>query len=380
MVPPGSAPFKHRGGFSQVATLTYTAAVLTEDLLRVWGGESLVVGFDDVSQTWMLIAVHSTALGPAMGGTRMKVYRSSTDAEADVLRLAAAMTNKQAMADLPYGGGKAVLAVPAIPTRGADAWRGLFERYGDLVASLGGTYVTAADMHTGSAEMDVIGERTTHVLGRSPALGGSGDSGRDTAVGVLHGIRASCARAFGDAELGGRSVLVQGAGAVGAPLVEMLVEEGAEVLVAELDPDRLARVEARGATAIDPASAIGTPVDVFAPCAAGGILSADTIGHLKCRVVAGAANNQLAERHDADRLVDAGILYAPDYVVNAGGVIHLAGYEALGWDDATVVARLAGIERTLMEVFDVADRERISSADAADRLAAERVAAGRVRS
>jgi leucine dehydrogenase len=353
--------------------------VLPEELLAAWDGDALVVRHDGPSRAWMLIGVHSTALGPAMGGTRMRPYPSLFDAVADVLRLAEAMTRKQAMAGLPFGGGKAVLAVTEIPERGGEAWRGLLERYGDLVGSLGGTYVTAADIHTGSAEMDVVGERTPHVLGRSVGRGGSGDSGRDTAVGVLHGIRAACARAFGTPDLRGRSVLVQGAGAVGGPLVEMLVGAGAEVLVAEPDPDRLADAQVAGALPIDAGRAVGTPVDVFAPCAAGGILSAATIPHLECRVVAGAANNQLTEHTDAVRLAEAGILYAPDYVVNAGGVIHLAGYEALGWDEATVAAHLAGIGDTLTEVFEAAERDGTTPAEAADRIAAARVAAARRR-
>jgi leucine dehydrogenase len=381
MVPSGSAPCKHpmpvlRRLDTPIPAL-HSPAMQPEELLAAWGGEALVVRHDEPLRAWMLIAVHSTALGPAMGGTRVRVYPSFVDAVADVLLLAEAMTRKQAMAGLPYGGGKAVLALPEIPPRDADAWHGLFLRYGDLVDSLGGTYVTAADMHTGSDEMDVVGERTSHVLGRSPATGGSGDSGSDTAIGVLHGIRASCAHAFGARRLTGRSVLVQGAGAVGGPLVGMLADAGAEVLVAEPDPSRVAAAEASGATAVDPALAIASPCDVFAPCAAGGILSAATIPHLRCRVVAGAANNQLAEPADADRLADAGILYAPDYVVNAGGVIHLAGYEALGWDQATVAAHLAGIERTLTEVFEAADHEGTTPAAAADRIAARRVAAAR---
>ena len=347
-----------------------------EGLVAVWGGESLVVRHDAPSAGWMFVAVHSTVLGPAMGGTRAKTYPSFADAVRDALRLSQAMTRKQAAAHLPFGGGKAVLSLPEIPARGSHAWRSLFERYGDLVASLGGTYVTAADMNTGHDEMDVIAERTEHVLGRSPERGGSGDPGPDTAVGVLHGIRAACARAFGDADLAGRSIAVQGAGSVGSHLLGLLREARATTTVADIDAERVRAVaDATGATVVPPEQIASTPCDVFAPCATGGVLSADTIPRLRCRVVAGAANNQLATDEDDDRLARTGILYAPDYVVNAGGVIHLAGHETLGWDDATVRARLAAIEHTLTEVFDLADAEGITTAEAADRVADARIAA-----
>lgn len=347
-----------------------------DELLAAWDGEELVVRHDAPTGGWMFVAVHSTALGPAMGGTRMKVYPSFEDAAADALRLARSMTRKQATAGLPFGGGKAVVAVPAIPERGGEPWRGVVERYAALVASLGGTYVTAADMNTSSAEMDVIAERTPHVLGRSRAKGGSGDPGPDTAVGVFHGIRAACARAFGDPDLADRSVAVQGAGSVGRHLLELLHDAGATCLVADLDDARAKEAaEATGASVVSAETVAEVPVDVLAPCATGGILSAETIPRLGCRVVAGAANNQLATAADDERLAAAGILYAPDYVVNAGGVIHLAGYEILGWDEAQVHARLAAIERTLAEVFELADAEGVTTAEAADRLADGRIAA-----
>jgi leucine dehydrogenase len=324
----------------------------------------------------MFVAVHSTVLGPAMGGTRCKVYPSFDDAVADALRLSLAMTLKLAAADLPFGGGKAVLALPTIPARETGAWRALFERYGDLISSLGGTYVTAADMNTSSAEMDVVAERTPHVLGRSPTHGGSGDPGPDTAVGVFHGIRSACARAFGAADLGGRSVVVQGAGSVGRRLLELLRDAGATVSVADIDAARAGEASAStGATVVPVDEALTVECDVLAPCATGGVLSADTIPKLRCRVIAGAANNQLAADADDERLAETGVLYAPDYVVNAGGVIHLAGYETLGWDEATVSARLAAIGQSLTEVFDVAAAHGITTAKAADRLAGERIAA-----
>jgi leucine dehydrogenase len=345
-----------------------------EEHLQGWDGEELVARYDEPTSTWMFIGVHSTALGPAMGGTRMKAYPTPDDAVRDVLRLSQAMSMKQAAAGLPYGGGKAVLAVPSMPARDSRERAEILVRYADLVESLHGTYVTAADMNTGPADMDAIGERTKHVLGRSSSNGGAGDPAEGTAIGVFHAIRASCRHAFGADDLSGRSVLVQGAGSVGSRLIADLLEAGAKVMAADVDPQR---VVATGAEPLDADAALVTPCDVLAPCATGSILNRETIPMLACRVIAGAANNQLATPEDAARLDARGILYAPDYVANAGGVIWLAGYETLGWDDAHMRSRLAGIEQTLDGVFATASSERITTAEAADSLALGRIATGR---
>ena len=326
----------------------------------------------------MLVGVHSTVLGPAMGGTRLKVYSSPTEALTDVLRLSQAMTMKQAVAGLDLGGGKAVLAVPAVPPAGSVERRELLLRYGDLVESMGGTYVTAADMNTGEADLDIVGERTAHVLGRSVARGGSGSSAEATAFGVFHGVLAAVRHAFGDDDLARRRVLVQGAGAVGSRLAELLHGAGAGIVVVDVDAARARRVAQRlGAETTPPLHALDAECDVFSPCATGGVLSAESIPLLRCAVVAGAANNQLATPWDADRLHARGILYAPDFVINAGGVIHLTGYERLGWSEDQMRSRLRGIGQTLTELFERADREGISTATAADRLALERIEAGR---
>ncbi|HWO71118.1 MAG TPA: Glu/Leu/Phe/Val dehydrogenase dimerization domain-containing protein [Actinomycetota bacterium] len=347
-----------------------------EELLRAWDGELVAVRHDAPTATWMFIGVHSTALGPGFGGTRMKAYRRPADALWDVLRLSEAMTLKNSLAGIPFGGGKAVLAVPGVPS--GEARRELLLRYADLVASLRGTYVTAADMNTGCADMDVIGERTEHVLGRSPERGGSGEPSPATARGVFHGIRAAALHAFGSDDLAGRSVLVQGVGAVGGRLADLLAEAGAKVLVSDVDPGRARAVAQRvGGVEVAPADAVGTECDVFAPCATGGVLSAETIPRLRCRVVAGAANNQLLEPADAERLRDAGIVYAPDFVVNAGGVLSLAGLEVLGWTPERLEERLRGIGDTLLRVFALAEEEGITTDAAARRLAEERIAAAR---
>jgi leucine dehydrogenase len=351
-----------------------------QDLLRAWDGEEVVVRFDAPTRAWMFVGVHSTVLGPAMGGTRMKPYAAPEEALRDVLRLSAAMTWKQAVADLPYGGGKAVVAVPDVPARGSAARRTLLVRYAELVESLRGTYVTAADMNTGAPDMDVIGERTSHVLGRSRSDGGSGDPADGTAVGVFHGIVASCRHAFDTTDLGGRTVLVQGVGAVGARLAELLREAGATILVADVDAERATTTaDTVGASLVDPAAVIGTPCDVYAPCASGAVLTQESIPRLACAIVAGAANNQLGEPKDADLLRERGILYAPDYVINAGGVLHLAGYETLGWDEAAMAAHLAGIGATLDGIFREAERDGVTTVDVADRIARARIDAGRAR-
>jgi glutamate dehydrogenase/leucine dehydrogenase len=262
-----------------------------------------------------------------------------------------------------------VLAVPELPT--GDARRALLLRYGQLVTSLGGTYRTAGDMNITPADLDVVKEACPWVYG---STGAGGNSGRGTARGVLHGIRASVEHVFGSPDLDGRRVLVQGAGSVGADLVRDLLEEGAEVLVSDVDE---ARATATGAQLVRAEDALTIDCDIYAPCAVGGTLNARTIPQLRCRIVAGSANNQLEEPADAERLRAAGILYAPDYVVNAGGVIQLVGLVDRGWDEQELESALAGIGDTLRRIYRDADDAGITPAEAAERLAAERIAQGR---
>ena len=309
-----------------------------EELLESWSGEQAVIHRDRESDGWIFICMHSTQLGPAAGGTRLKVYETPADGLRDAMRLSAGMTAKLAVADLGLGGGKAVLAVPAIPQ--GDERRALLHRYGDMVQSLGGGFMTSSDVGTGEADMDVIAERTEHVFGRSLAAGGAGDPGPFTAVGVFHGIRASLAHSTGSNELAGRTVLVQGAGSVGGALAELLGRAGATVLVADVDAERAQTVAAAiGGSPVDAGKAIGTECDVYAPCALGATLSLESVPQLRCRIVAGSANNQLAEPEAAELLRDAGILYAPDYVINAGGAIAINFLELNGRSQADVDAR-----------------------------------------
>ncbi|HZD17292.1 MAG TPA: Glu/Leu/Phe/Val dehydrogenase dimerization domain-containing protein, partial [Actinomycetota bacterium] len=254
-----------------------------EGLLNAWDGEVLAVRYDAPTETWMFVCVHSTVLGPGAGGTRMKVYPTPHDALRDGLRLSSAMTSKNAAAGLPLGGGKAVLAVPQVP-RGADR-RELLLRYADLVESLHGTYWTACDMNTTPKDMNVIGERCSSVFGKTPAAGGSGTSATSTADGVFHGIRASVAVAFGSPSLEGRTVLIQGVGAVGRPLAGSLAAEGARLILSDMDDARAKEAAAElGADVIEPDRANSSECDVFSPCATGGVLSADTIPLLRCSV------------------------------------------------------------------------------------------------
>ena len=342
-----------------------------EELLRAWEGEQTVIRFDRESGAWMFVCVHSTARGPAGGGTRLRVYPAPADGLADGMRLSQAMTQKMAAAGLPRGGGKAVLAVPELPT--GDARRQLLLRYGELVASLGGTYRTAGDMNISPADLDVVAERCPWVYGTT---GAGGNSGRGTARGVLHGIRASAEHVFGSADLAGRTVLVQGVGAVGHDLARMLLEDGARVLVSDVDAG-LARsvAEEVGGAVVPVEGALETECDVFSPCAVGGVLDARSIPSLRCRIVAGSANNQLADPEDAERLHAAGVLYAPDFVVNAGGVLQLLGLEELGWDEAELERRLAGIGDTLRGLYRDAEQEGGTPAAAAERLVGRRLAA-----
>ena len=226
-------------------------------------------------------------------------------------------------------------------------------------------------MNTSPADMDVIAERCRYVYGRSAEHGGGGDSGWGTARGVFHGIRATVGHAFGSDDLTGRRVLVQGVGSVGGELAGLLAEAGAAVLVTDLATGLAEELAARiGATTIQPDAAMSTECDVYAPCAVGGTVNRDSIPRLRCRIVAGSANNQLGEPEDADRLRAADILYAPDYVINGGGVLQLLGLEDLGWDTATLDEKLAGIGATLREIYERADAQGISTAAAAEQLAA----------
>jgi leucine dehydrogenase len=341
-----------------------------QELLDTWDGETAVIRRDRETGGWIFICIHSTRRGPAGGGTRMKIYGSPAEGLEDAMRLSGAMSRKLAVAGLPFGGGKAVIAVREIPA--GPPRRELLLRYGELVASLGGTYCTSSDMNTDEADLDVIWERTKYVFGRSVATGGSGSPARPTAVGVFHGIRASVAHLDGSDALEGRRILVQGAGGVGSQLADHLAQAGASVLVADLDQARAQAVASRvNGGVVHPDDILQTDADVYAPCAVGGILDVDSASRIRCAIVAGSANNQLAQPEAADVLTERGILYAPDYVINAGGAIGVAGAEQLGWSEDQVNAALAGIGETLRDVYRRSAEQGISTAAAAEAIAEE---------
>jgi leucine dehydrogenase len=346
-----------------------------EALLSAWDGEQVVIRFLPRFEAWMFIGLHSRVLGPATGGTRLKVYKTPVDGLRDALRLAEAMTLKMAITNLPCGGGKAVLAVPTLP-RGR-AREHLLETYAETVASLGGSFRTGPDLNTGPSDMDLLARRTRYVFCRSKADGGSGDSGVHTAEGVLYAIRASLRHVFGSPTLAGRSILVQGLGSVGASLVRLAAGEGARILLSDIDARRAREVaKTRGGNVVAASEATSTECDVYAPCAVGGVLTAETIPNLRCRIVAGAANNQLEAPLDAELLHQAGILYAPDFVSNAGGVLHAVGTEMLGWRPEATKIALAGIGDSLAAIFERSERAGISTDSAARAIAAERLNIG----
>ena len=338
-----------------------------EGLLEGWDGEHAVLRHDAESGAWMFVCLDSTVLGPAGGGTRMRVYPAPSDGLADAMRLSRAMTWKMAAAGMPRGGGKAVLAVPQLPA--GEPRKRLLRRYGALVASLGGSYRTAGDMNISPEDLDAVAETCPWVYGTTR---GGGNSGRGTARGGLHAIRATVEHAFGSPDLAGRSVLVQGAGSVGAVLAKELADAGARVLVSDVEEPRAAATRCE---TVPPERVLETEVDVYSPCAVGGTLNAQSIPRLACRAIAGCANNQLAEPEDAERLRERGILYAPDYVVNAGGIVQLIGLEDEGWDEAQLEERLAGIGDTLRTLFTEAEAEGVTPAEAAARLVRRRLTA-----
>ena len=346
-----------------------------ETVLPSWDGELCSVRFDRETGAWFVIAVHSTRLGPASGGTRAMVYPSVGDAVADATRLAAAMTTKMAVAGLPMGGGKSVIVLPAPRAAlGDDRWRRILRIHADNVQKLGGTYTTGPDIGTSSADMDVLRETTAFAFGRSVATGGPGSGAPATALGVFTAVRAAVAEArLGDGVAGLR-VLVQGLGAVGARVAELAAEAGADLLVTDLDPERCAAAAARGARVVPPADVTRTRCDVLVPCATGGLIDAREARTLPCAVVAGAANNQLADGETARVLTRRGIVYAPDFVANSGGAIHIVGREVLGWTEDQVRHRTLQIGRTLRRVFADARAYGITTEQAAHDLAARRLA------
>jgi leucine dehydrogenase len=318
------------------------------------------------------IAVHSTALGPALGGARMWHYESPGDGIEDALRLARAMTYKAAAAGLLLGGGKGVICAPAPERPEGGLRRAMLLDFGDAVAALGGKYVTAEDVGTGAADMAVIAERTSHVVGLPDERGGSGDPSPVTARGVLAAMRACLEHRFGDPSPRGVRICVVGAGHVGGRLARLLAGAGAEVTIADLDPGRRALAEEIGAAWMEPGKALLADCDVLAPCALGGVIDAATVDRLRCAIVCGAANNVLAEDRLALDLTRRGITYAPDFIANAGGLISV--YAELHRLDRKGVTDLVDhIGTTIRLVLESADRHGTTPLAEAQSLALQRL-------
>jgi leucine dehydrogenase len=336
------------------------------DHIEAWGGESVVISYDSPTGTWMFIALHDTRHGPATGGTRMKTYPAIEDGLVDALRLGEGMTYKWAGVGMPFGGGKAVLATPG--PLDDDARNGLLDRYGELLVSLRGSFRTGVDMGTNPEDLARVDRGVGTVMGIVD--GHSQDPGPYTALGVFVGIQAALSQKLGSPSLTGRSVLVEGVGDVGRPLAEMLSEAGAAVILADIDPGAAKALARRiGAEVVAPADSHETPVDVYAPCAVGATLNPDTVPRLRCGVVAGSANNQLLTPADADALHERGILYAPDYIINAGGAIAF-GHMAGGMDARSELeAEVRKIGPTLTGIFVEAAVAGQSPFHAAKRLA-----------
>ena len=323
--------------------------------------EALHLAQDPATGLKAIIAIHSTRLGPALGGCRYLPYPNEQSAIRDAIRLAQSMSYKAALAGLEQGGGKSVIIRPPhVANRGA-----LFEAFGRFIESLNGRYITAVDSGTSSADMDCIAQHTRYVTSTTRG----GDPSPHTAMGVFAGIRATALARLGSDDLQGLRVAIQGLGHVGYALAEQLHAVGAELLVSDLDAGRVQlAVEQLGAQAVASEALLATPCDILAPCGLGGILNPETAAQLRCAAVAGAANTQLSDLEVADTLQERGILYAPDYVINAGGLIYVA-LQHRGEGLATITAHLSKISDRLTEIYAHAEADRRSPARVAESLA-----------
>ncbi len=331
------------------------------------GFEGVVFGSDIAAGYRGIIAVHSTVLGPAVGGTRFWNYESEGLALTDALRLARGMTYKNALAELPFGGGKSVI----IGDNKRIDREAVFRAHGRLVESLGGKYITAEDVGTNTADMNFVLMETKHVGGLA---GKSGDPSPITARGVYRAMQAAARLRWGTEDLAGKTVAIQGCGHVGYHLAEWLHKAGAKLIVSDVDEARVRKtVSDFGATAVASESIYAANADIFAPCALGAVLNDSTIPQLTVEIVAGAANNQLPEARHADALQTRNILYAPDYAANAGGVIWGCCVERLGWDRERTLKKVDAIHDTIVAIFDIAAQEGLTPAAAADHLAEKRL-------
>lgn len=332
--------------------------------------EQLVFCQDEETGLKAIIGIHSTVLGPALGGTRMWNYENETDAIRDVLRLSRGMTFKAAISGLDLGGGKAVI----IGDSRKDKTDALMRKFGQFVNSLSGKYITAEDVGINTHDMEMVKMETDHVTGIPESMGGSGDPSPVTAYGVFMGIKAAAKYRWGSDDLGGKKVFVQGIGHVGETLVKHLVESGAVVTINDIHEDRLLEVSRKyGAMIFQGKNIFEEEMDIYAPCALGATVNDTTIPMMKCEIIAGAANNQLADEVVHGRMLrEAGILYAPDFLINAGGLINVYS-EIAHYDRAEALRRTENIYDTTLNIFKVSDKEGITTHQAALKLAMKRV-------
>jgi leucine dehydrogenase len=335
------------------------------------GHEQVVFCHDPHSGLNAIIAIHNTTLGPALGGTRLWAYNSHGDAIVDALRLSRGMTYKAAISGLNLGGGKAVII--ADPAMKSEA---LWRRYGKFVDSLNGKYITAEDVNTSARDMEFIAMETEHVTGVPEYMGGSGDPSPFTAYGVYVGMKASAKKAWGADSLSGKTVLVQGVGHVGQYLVGHLVKDGAKVLITDIDQNKIRQTveEYRNVEVVDSTNLFDMDIDIYAPCALGATINDDSISKLKAKVIAGAANNQLADENiHGPRLIEKGILYAPDFLINAGGLINVAA-ELETYNEERVRGNVEKIYDRTLEIFALSEAEGIHTQAAAMKIAEKRLA------
>jgi leucine dehydrogenase len=320
-----------------------------------------------------VIAIHSTARGDAVGGCRLSTYPRLTDGIEDALRLSEAMTYKSAAVDFPNGGGKGVIVLQEGGQLTPEEKRDAMLDFGDFVESFGGRFITGEDIDVGEQDVAVMAERTRYVFGLPSSLGGVGDPSPTTALGVKAALKQACQEVFGDRRLSGRRLSIIGLGAVGSEIGRLCEREGAELLVTDADSARRALAEELGAKWVDPDKGVRAECDVLVPCALGGLLDRNTVGELRCRAVVGAANNQLSEEGVAALLHERGVLWAPDFVANAGGLIHAVGMGLHGFTQEQTRERTEGIADSLAQIFEEARKSGITPLEATMRIVKRRL-------
>jgi len=340
------------------------------ELMKEMEHEQVVFCHDPHSNLKAIIAIHNTTLGPALGGTRMWNYNSDDDAVVDALRLSRGMTYKAAISGLNLGGGKAVII--GDPSLKSEA---LWRRYGKFVNSLNGKYITAEDVNTSASDMEFIHQETKHVTGIPEYMGGSGDPSPFTAYGVFVGMKACAHKRWGNDSLSGKKVLVQGVGHVGHYLVGHLIEAGAKVFISDINKDRIKETTNKfNVEFIEPAEMLNVDMDIYAPCALGATINTESIPKLTCSIIAGAANNQLAdEKIHGRQLIEKGIIYAPDFLINAGALVNVAAEASGSYNREKVTNDVEKIYNRILAIFSLSEKEDITTQEAAIQIAQKRI-------